>query len=70
MTESSTDQAIYIKEREAATRFGIPRSTLQKWRCRGYGPKYHKGETGRILYPVAEFDAWMKEREVVPGRRS
>ncbi|MNL57345.1 Helix-turn-helix domain protein [compost metagenome] len=50
-----------IRVKEAATYVGLSKSSLDKLRCFGGGPRYFK--LGRsVVYAVADLDAWMSER--------
>ncbi len=54
-----------ISPTEAATLLGISRRTLDGWRHRGGGPRYHKlspGRAGRVRYALEDIDAWLAER--------
>jgi predicted site-specific integrase-resolvase len=54
---------------EAAIRMGITRQTMQRWRKRGYGPKYLKvGKEYRysereIVSWLGEYNEWLKKAE-------
>ncbi len=47
----------YLKTPEAAVHLGLSPTTLEKHRCYGTGPRYHK-LGGRIVYAIADLDAW------------
>jgi hypothetical protein len=47
---------------EAADFLRLKASTLAKMRCMGGGPKYLR--RGRVLYPLAELEAWVAKRLV------
>jgi predicted DNA-binding transcriptional regulator AlpA len=47
---------------EAADFLRLKASTLAKMRCDGDGPKYLR--RGRVLYPLAELEAWIAGRLV------
>jgi hypothetical protein len=49
----------YVTTEEAATYSGIPASTLRFWRAGGKGPNYFK-PAGRVLYDLAELDAFIR----------
>jgi predicted DNA-binding transcriptional regulator AlpA len=50
-----------IRVREAATYVGLSKSTLDKLRCFGGGPRYFK--LGRsVVYSTDELDAWVKSK--------
>ena len=50
-----------IRTQEAAAHLGLSKSTLDKLRCFGGGPRFYK--LGRaVIYDVADLDAWKVER--------
>jgi predicted DNA-binding transcriptional regulator AlpA len=50
-----------IRVKEAATYVGLSKSSLDKLRCFGGGPKFFK--LGRaVVYSTDDLDAWMHER--------
>ncbi|YBV98355.1 helix-turn-helix domain-containing protein [Phyllobacteriaceae bacterium JZ32] len=50
-----------MRVREAATYLGLSKSTLDKLRCFGGGPRYYK--LGRaVVYNTADLDAWLAKR--------
>jgi len=50
-----------LRVAEAADRLRISKSTLDKLRCYGGGPRYFKvGKT--VVYSVADLDSWLAER--------
>ena len=60
----------YINTRQAAAEIGLAEVTLKLWRQRGKGPPYTKlGDSAqaRVMYPRAEFDAWLEARMIRPG---
>jgi predicted DNA-binding transcriptional regulator AlpA len=51
----------FIRVEEAAEYVGLSKSSLDKLRCFGGGPRYSK--LGRpVVYAVADLDAWVAER--------
>ncbi len=50
-----------INVREAAAYIGSSKSKMDKLRCYGGGPKYYKLDH-KIVYDVADLDAWLTER--------
>lgn len=52
---------------EAAAELGLTMGTLDQWRSQGKGPPYLKFG-GRIYYPRAEFETWVREQIRHPGR--
>ena len=57
MTES------YLSSLQAADLLGIKEQTLRTWRSDGRGPKYIRlgHRRGRVLYRVADVEAWLAE---------
>ncbi len=50
-----------IRTKQAAHYLGLSKSTLDKMRCFGGGPRFYK--FGRaVIYDVADLDAWKAER--------
>lgn len=50
-----------IRVKEAAEYVGLSKSSLDKLRCFGGGPRYFK--LGRaVVYATADLDIWMAER--------
>ena len=47
---------------QAAARLALGRSTLEKWRCVGNGPKFIKLGTRRVGYHTDDVDAWIASR--------
>ena len=50
-----------IRVRDAAVHVGLSKSTLDKLRCFGGGPRYFK--VGRaVVYSTDDLDAWMSSK--------
>ena len=50
-----------IRVKEAASYVGLSKSSLDKLRCFGGGPRFFK--LGRaVIYDVADLDVWVSER--------
>ncbi|BCW87122.1 hypothetical protein sos41_02480 [Alphaproteobacteria bacterium SO-S41] len=47
---------------EASERLGLGRSTLEKLRCSGKGPKFHKLAYA-VRYAESDLAAWLKDRQ-------
>lgn len=47
----------YLRTPDAAVHLGLSPRTLEKHRCFGTGPEYHK-LGGRIVYAIADLDTW------------
>jgi len=54
---------------EAAKRIGVSRHTLARWAKEGQGPAYFRTGPvrGRVWYSVADIDAWMASRRLIPS---
>ncbi|MFA7504688.1 MAG: helix-turn-helix domain-containing protein [Burkholderiaceae bacterium] len=58
MTPNSAETAPrFLRTPEAAARLGLSPRTLEKHRCFGTGPIYHK-LGGRIVYAIADLEQW------------
>lgn len=50
-----------VRVQDAAKHLGLSKSTMDKLRCFGGGPRYFK--LGRsVVYEVADLDTWKSER--------
>jgi predicted DNA-binding transcriptional regulator AlpA len=47
---------------QAAARLALGRSTLEKWRCLGNGPKFIKLGLRRVGYHTADLNEWIASR--------
>jgi excisionase family DNA binding protein len=47
---------------QAAARLALGRSTLEKWRCSGTGPKFIRLGARRVGYDRADLDDWIAAR--------
>jgi len=54
---------------QAAALLALGRSTLEKWRCTGAGPKFLKLGARRVGYDKADLDASTSEAEQATQRR-
>lgn len=55
-----------IRVREAADYVGLSKSTLDKFRCYGTGPRYIK--LGRaVIYSTNDLDDWVSENRIKPA---
>lgn len=50
----------YLRTPDAAVHLGLSPRTLEKHRCFGTGPAYHK-LGGRIVYRVEDLEAWAEQ---------
>lgn len=48
----------YLRTPEAARHLGLSPRTLEKHRCYGTGPKYHR-IGGRVVYGIADLEVWV-----------
>jgi predicted DNA-binding transcriptional regulator AlpA len=58
----------YLSREEAARYTGLGHSTLNNLACAGKGPLYIKS-FGRVMYDVADLDAWLQSMKVDPTTR-
>ncbi len=58
----------YLSREEAAEYCGLGLSTLNNLACAGEGPLYIK-TFGRVIYDVADLDAWLQSMKVNPSTR-
>ena len=49
--------------REAAAYLRVVKGTLDHWRSIGTGPRFIKVSTRKILYDLADLDAWLNQRK-------
>jgi hypothetical protein len=52
----------YIDEDGLAERYFIPPRTAQRWRATGGGPPFVRLGQRRVLYRIADVEAWLRER--------
>jgi predicted DNA-binding transcriptional regulator AlpA len=57
-----TPPPVLLNVREAASRLGLSKSTLDKWRCAGKGPRYVKSTDRAVRYDPADLEAWINGR--------
>jgi len=55
---NDTDWPRFVRTPEAARLLGFSPRTLEKHRCDGTGPVYHK-LGGRVVYAMADLHAWI-----------
>ena len=61
MTDSANSHSPrYLKTPAAAAHLGLAPTTLEKHRCYGTGPAFHK-LGGRVVYSVEALDAWVAQ---------
>jgi predicted DNA-binding transcriptional regulator AlpA len=51
-----------LNVRQAAERLGLSKSTLDKMRCAGKGPRFIKSTDRAVRYDPADLDAWITAR--------
>jgi hypothetical protein len=59
---ATTNSSEYVDEAGLDERYLIPRRTAQRWRATGQGPRYVRLGPRRILYRVADVEAWLAGR--------
>lgn len=57
MEQSAPRAPQFLKTPDAAARLGLSPRTLEKHRCYGTGPNFHK-LGGRVVYSIEALDAW------------
>ncbi len=57
-----TPAPLLLHVRETAARLGLSKSTLDKMRCAGKGPRYVKSTDRAVRYDPADLDAWIAAR--------
>jgi excisionase family DNA binding protein len=58
-----TPAPLLLNVREAAAYLGLSKSTLDKWRCAGKGPRYVKSTDRAVRYDPEDLDAWIAARK-------
>lgn len=51
-----------LNVRQAALRLGLSKSTLDKMRCAGKGPRFIKSTDRAVRYDPADLEAWIANR--------
>jgi predicted DNA-binding transcriptional regulator AlpA len=62
-TRVVTPPPVLLNVREAAARLGLSKSTLDKMRCAGKGPRYVKSTDRAVRYDPHDLDAWIAARK-------
>ncbi|HKX77554.1 MAG TPA: helix-turn-helix domain-containing protein [Novosphingobium sp.] len=57
MEQAAPRSPQFLKTPDAAARLGLSPRTLEKHRCYGTGPNFHK-LGGRVVYSIEALDAW------------
>jgi len=57
MDQPAAPSPQFLKTPDAAARLGLSPRTLEKHRCYGTGPNFHK-LGGRVVYSIEALDAW------------
>jgi excisionase family DNA binding protein len=55
-------QMIHLTTDELAERLSVTRHALYKWRARGDGPPFIKISRRKVLYRLADVEAWETDR--------
>lgn len=53
---------VLLNVREAAARLGLSKSTLDKMRCAGKGPRFIKSTDRAVRYDPTDLDSWIAAR--------
>lgn len=59
-----------LNVREAATRLGLSKSTLDKMRCAGNGPRFIKSTDRAVRYDPDDLDEWIAARRCSSTKKS
>jgi len=57
-----TNGEIYLTEAEFSQRYHLGRRTLQRWRQSGDGPPWCRLGHRRVIYRLADIEAWAAAR--------
>ena len=57
MDQPAAPSPQFLKTPDAAARLGLSPRTLEKHRCYGTGPNFHK-LGGRVVYSIEDLQAW------------
>lgn len=55
---------LLLNVRQAAARLGLSKSTLDKMRCTGKGPRYVKSTDRAVRYDPDDLEAWIATRKI------
>ncbi|MBZ0251735.1 MAG: DNA-binding protein [Candidatus Methylomirabilis sp.] len=61
MIEQTTPQALAVDTAGASRLTGIPVRSLEGLRLRGGGPKFTRAGKRKVLYLLADLQAWLEE---------
>ena len=50
----------YLTQEEAANFLRVKPQTMAAWRCRAIGPKYHRAGGRRVVYKLADLEAYIE----------
>ncbi len=48
-----------LSTQQVAEKYGVSRRTLQRWREAGHGPKWARLGVRRVVYRLADLNAWL-----------
>jgi len=51
----------YLDTKQAARLMGFSYKTLENWRSKGQGPRYHLLPNKRVRYLKEDIDGWVKQ---------
>jgi hypothetical protein len=60
-TSESPAQRRMLRPRQAAVYCGVSKSFLDKARCSGEGPVFHKPSRNVVVYDPADLDGWLAQ---------
>jgi predicted DNA-binding transcriptional regulator AlpA len=49
-----------LTPRDVSFMFGLSEGTLANWRCKRTGPRFYKAGPRKVIYFLADLDAWAK----------
>ena len=59
---TTTEPDALLNVRQAAARLGLSKSTLDKMRIAGKGPRFIKSTDRAVRYDLADLDRWINQR--------
>ena len=65
----ANDMTDLMTTAEAARHLGVSPGYLTNLRCWGTGPRWRRGERGRVTYRPSDLDDWRAERQAALASR-
>lgn len=66
---AATTPRLALTSADAAAAIGIDPGTLRNWRSQGRGPAYVRISGNKILYRVADLEAWLDDQAAAGGAK-